>query len=174
MKLTTSLIKKIPGKVLTKINQKVGFRFITKFGTKGIINMGKLVPGVGAVIGGGLDLVETKAIGNRAFQWFFEGNYVNSEDNNDFNYEVIEIENISEIADTSDKETKNDFAEISNTVSQWIKNAGAGLSKLFSKKNKTAPDEDNLDKIKKLKELLDMGAITQEEFDEKKKELLDL
>ncbi len=30
----------------------------------------------------------------------------------------------------------------------------------------------NLDEIKKLKELLDMGAITQEEFDNKKKELL--
>lgn len=32
----------------------------------------------------------------------------------------------------------------------------------------------NLDEIKKLKELLDMGAITQEEFDTKKKELLAL
>ena len=76
MKLTTALIKKIPGKVLTKINQKVGFRFITKFGTKGILNMGKLVPGVGAVIGGGLDLVETKSIADRAYKWFFEGNFV--------------------------------------------------------------------------------------------------
>lgn len=76
VKLTNSLIKKIPGKVLTKINQKVGFRFITKFGTKGIINMGKLVPGVGAVIGGGLDLVETKVIGDRTYKWFFEGNYI--------------------------------------------------------------------------------------------------
>ena len=76
VKLTNSLIKKIPGKVLTKINQKVGFRFITKFGTKGIINIGKLVPGVGAVIGGGLDLVETKAIGDRTYKWFFEGNYI--------------------------------------------------------------------------------------------------
>ncbi|MDD6484606.1 MAG: EcsC family protein [Clostridiales bacterium] len=79
VKLTNSLIKKIPGKVLTKINQKVGFRFITKFGTKGIINMGKLVPGVGAVIGGGLDLVETKAIGDRTYKWFFEGNYIYDE-----------------------------------------------------------------------------------------------
>lgn len=79
IKLTNSLIKKIPGKVLTKINQKVGFRFITKFGTKGIINMGKLVPGVGAVIGGSLDLVETKAIGDRTYKWFFEGNYVYDE-----------------------------------------------------------------------------------------------
>lgn len=79
IKLSTSLIKKIPGKVLTKINQKVGFRFITKFGTKGIVNLGKLVPGVGAVIGGSLDLVETKAIGDRAYKWFFEGEYVYDE-----------------------------------------------------------------------------------------------
>ena len=56
--------------MLTKINQKVGFRFITKFGTKGIVNMGKLIPGVGAVIGGSLDLVETKAIGARAYNGF--------------------------------------------------------------------------------------------------------
>lgn len=79
VKLTNSLIKKIPGKVLTKINQKVGFRFITKFGTKGIVNMGKLVPGVGAIIGGGLDLIETKAIGDRTYKWFFEGEYVYDE-----------------------------------------------------------------------------------------------
>ena len=79
VKLTNSLIKKIPAKVLTKINQKVGFRFITKFGTKGVINMGKLVPGVGAVIGGSLDLIETKAIGDRTYKWFFEGNYIYDE-----------------------------------------------------------------------------------------------
>ena len=42
VKFANGLIKKIPGKVLTKINQKVGFRFITKFGTKGIINLGKM------------------------------------------------------------------------------------------------------------------------------------
>lgn len=43
VKLATGVIKKIPGKVLTKINQKVGFRFITKFGTKGIVNLGKMI-----------------------------------------------------------------------------------------------------------------------------------
>lgn len=79
VKLTNSLIKKIPGKVLTKINQKVGFRLFTKFGTKGIVNIGKLVPGVGAVIGGGLDLVETKVIGNRTYKWFFEGDYISDD-----------------------------------------------------------------------------------------------
>lgn len=65
-------LKKIPGKVLVKINQKVGFRLVTKFGEKGLVNLGKLIPGVGAVIGGGLDFVETKAIADRAYREFFE------------------------------------------------------------------------------------------------------
>lgn len=90
IKFANSLIKKIPGKVLTKINQKVGFRFITKFGTKGILNMGKLVPGVGAVIGGSIDLVETKTIGNRAYKWFFEENF--SQDSNVSDDIVVEVD----------------------------------------------------------------------------------
>lgn len=72
-KMANNLIKKIPGTALTKINQKVGFRFITKFGQKGLINMGKLVPVVGAAISGSMDLMETKIIAHRAYQWFFEG-----------------------------------------------------------------------------------------------------
>lgn len=79
VKMATSAIKKIPGKTLIKINQKVGFRFITKFGEKGVINLGKLVPGVGAVIGGGIDYVETKVIAKRAFDWFFEGDFEKEE-----------------------------------------------------------------------------------------------
>lgn len=75
VKMATGAIKKIPGKILTKINQAVGFRFATKFGSKGVINLGKMVPGVGALIGGGIDFFETKAIGNRAYSWFFEGNF---------------------------------------------------------------------------------------------------
>ena len=58
-----------------RIYAKDGFRLITKFGSTGIINLGKFVPGVGAAIGGGLDLAETKAIGNRAYKWFFEGDW---------------------------------------------------------------------------------------------------
>lgn len=75
IKLATGVVKKIPGKLLTKINQKVGFRFITKFGTKGVVNLGKMVPGVGAIVGGGLDFVETKVIADRAYRWFMLGDY---------------------------------------------------------------------------------------------------
>lgn len=88
MKFATNLIKKIPGKVLIKINQKVGFRLLTKFGSKGIINLGKMVPGVGAVVGGGFDLVETKIIANRAYKWFFEGDFSDTNKNDEA---VIEI-----------------------------------------------------------------------------------
>ena len=68
-------IQKIPGKALTKINQKIGFRFITKMGEKGIVNLGKMIPGVGAVINGGLDFAETKIIADRAYKMFFEGDF---------------------------------------------------------------------------------------------------
>lgn len=92
VKFTNRLIKKIPGKVLTKINQKVGFRFITKFGTKGIVNLGKLLPGVGAIVGGGLDLVETKIIAERAYKWFFKGDFSVKDQNGE---DMIEIDDIS-------------------------------------------------------------------------------
>ena len=90
VKFANGLIKKIPGKVLTKINQKVGFRFITKFGTKGVINLGKLIPGVGAVIGGGLDLVETKIIAKRSYKWFFEHDFSINKKDNEEDIEVYE------------------------------------------------------------------------------------
>ena len=72
-KFVMAMVKKIPGEVLTKINQKVGFRFVTKFGTKGIVNIGKAVPVVGGMISGGFDFAETKIIANRAYKMFIKG-----------------------------------------------------------------------------------------------------
>lgn len=71
-KFAVNMIKKIPGDVLTKINQKVGFKLITKFGEKGVVNLGKLVPAVGAIIGGGFNLAETRIIARRAYKVFYE------------------------------------------------------------------------------------------------------
>lgn len=72
-KVSISLIKKIPGTVLIKINQKVGFRLITKFGEKGIINLGKMIPLVGGVIGGGIDIASTNIIAKKAINVFIHG-----------------------------------------------------------------------------------------------------
>ena len=72
-KLATNMINKIPGKVLTKINQKVSGRFITKFGTTGFINLGKLVPIAGGIIGGSVDFVGTQIIAKKAYDVFICG-----------------------------------------------------------------------------------------------------
>lgn len=65
-KITISMLKKLPGTVLTKIDQKVGFRLVTKFGTKGIVNLARVVPVLGGVVGGTIDFVETKSTAEKA------------------------------------------------------------------------------------------------------------
>lgn len=72
-KVTVNLLKKLPGEVLKKINQKVGFRLVTKFGEKGAINLVKMVPFAGGVVGGAFDLVGTKLIAEKAKKVFIEG-----------------------------------------------------------------------------------------------------
>ena len=93
-KLTTSSINKISGATLTKINQAVGFRFVTKFGEKGIINLGKAVPVVGGIIGGGFDFVSTRVIANNAYRMF-----INDEETDDV--VDIETENLIEQQETA-------------------------------------------------------------------------
>ena len=68
--LAKSLVKKIPGEVIKNINQKVGFRLLTKFGEKGVINLGKCIPLVGGVIGGTVDAIGTRTIGKTAKKVF--------------------------------------------------------------------------------------------------------
>lgn len=94
-KLAQKGIEKIPGKALVKINQRIGFRFITKFGEKGLINLGKAIPVAGAVINGGLDFFETKAIANRAYKLFILGNAEIKDDMED-DKEIIDGEYVPE------------------------------------------------------------------------------
>jgi hypothetical protein len=70
MALAKEAIKKIPGEVIKAINKAVGFRLVTKFGQKGIVNLGKAVPLVGGVIGGAFDGIGTNTIGKTAKKVF--------------------------------------------------------------------------------------------------------
>lgn len=79
-KSLTAAIKKIPGAVLVKINQKIGFRFLTKFGEKGVINLGKLVPVAGGLISGGVDVASTVVISRNAIRMFIEDESPEAED----------------------------------------------------------------------------------------------
>ena len=71
-KVVINVIKKIPVEVLVKINQQVGFRLVTKFGQKGLVNFGKMMPLVGGVVGGVFDTGMTLTIGNIAKKVFSE------------------------------------------------------------------------------------------------------
>lgn len=71
-KISQAAISKIPGKVLTAINQKVGFRMITKFGSKGAVNLVQLVPVAGGLIGGTIDVASTKIIAENAITIFID------------------------------------------------------------------------------------------------------
>lgn len=90
-------IKKIPGSALVKINQKVGFRFITKFGEKGIINLGKMLPLAGGLIGGGVDVASTSIIAKNAIRMFMEG-----EDPDETLPTEAEVESIEDVEVESD------------------------------------------------------------------------
>jgi hypothetical protein len=69
-KAALALLKRLPGKILTEINKKIGFRLFTKFGEKGVINLIKVIPLAGGFIGGGVDLVSAKITAERAYKVF--------------------------------------------------------------------------------------------------------
>lgn len=70
IKLSTAALKKMPGTILVKINQTVGFRLITKFGEKGLVNLCKAVPYIGGIVGGSVDAISTYAIAKTAKAMF--------------------------------------------------------------------------------------------------------
>lgn len=73
-KMSTQLIKSISRETIVAINKQVGFRLLTKFGEKGAINLGKMIPLVGGFIGGTFDGISTNIVGNIARNTFIEGN----------------------------------------------------------------------------------------------------
>jgi len=65
-KVAMSSINNISRATITKINQAVGFRLLTKFGSTGAINLGKAVPLLGGLVGAAFDSVTTNTVGNVA------------------------------------------------------------------------------------------------------------
>ena len=63
-------IQSIPGSILIEVNKQLGFRFITKAGSTGVINLKKAVPLIGAMMGASVDTYFCKATGKLAIQNF--------------------------------------------------------------------------------------------------------
>lgn len=69
-KFTKSMLQQIPGRVFIEINKRVGFRLITKAGEKGVVNVAKMVPLIGGVVGAGFDGYFVNSCGRAAQKVF--------------------------------------------------------------------------------------------------------
>lgn len=65
-KAALAALKALPGRVLIEINKKVGFRLLTKFGQKGVVNIVRFVPLIGGVIGAGVNVAAMYSVGKYA------------------------------------------------------------------------------------------------------------
>lgn len=167
-------LKKIPQKALTKtfwypmikkICSFVGYTLTKKTLASGV---SKVVPVIGGVISGTI---------NFASMMPMTKNLNDTLDKATFDYSEAEftedLETLSkETGDVSEKE-KQDFKE---KFTEGFNKTKGIVSNIFSKigTSKEKSKDDSIEEIKKYKELLDSGIITQEEFNKKKQELLDL
>ncbi|MCL2678641.1 MAG: EcsC family protein [Clostridiales bacterium] len=93
-KVALKAINRLPAQVLIRINQKVGIRLFTTLGTKGLINLVKVVPVAGGVAGAGFDAASTRKIARHAMKAFFAG--PPAPEVPDENIEPVEGENLPE------------------------------------------------------------------------------
>lgn len=174
--IAKTTLKKLPQKALTKtfwypivkqIGKTVGVKVTKSTVAKGV---SKAIPVIGGVISGGLNFASMMPMAKRLEETLNKSVFHYSEE--EFYTDIETIENIS---DEEPEETSDTFENIKGKVTSGIKGIGSGASKLASKfSKKQQPAEDPVETLKQMKELLDLGIVTQEEFDMKKKELLGL
>lgn len=188
--IAKTTLKKLPQKALTKtfwypIVKQIGKAIGVKV-TKTTVAQGlsKAVPIVGGIISGGLNFASMMPMANRLNAAMDKACFNYSEEEMAEDIEVLEnIDAEAEEPSQPGKLSRIAGASISGIQNGWKKatsGASALLNKIQSEKPKKEPEgtlisyEEKIETIRKLKELMDEGLLTQEEFDAKKKEILEL
>lgn len=161
--LAKQALKKLPQKALTKtiyypIIKSIAKAFSVKM-TKEVFAKGiaKALPIVGGVVSGGITLATMKPMGKRLADALDEAH---------FDYTQKEFEaDWAEIIEITERE-ETELA--SNSVESNMPEADNGINVTEN------TGQDNLDKIRKAKEMLDAGIVTEEEFSALKTKLLEL
>ena len=87
--LTAKAIQRLSAVLFNRINRTVTMRLLSRFGTKSAINLGKAIPLVGGLIGGGFDAYSTQIIGDKAKEMFIlEARHM---ENGEVAVEVIDV-----------------------------------------------------------------------------------
>ena len=174
--LTTQIakttLKKLPQKALTKtfwypiikqMGKAIGIKVTKSTVAKGV---SKVIPVIGGVISGGLNFASMMPMANRLHKALDSATFNYSEE--DFEKDIIEIENFTE-----NNSVEPEGKDIKTKLAEGSKKTIDNISGFFSKKKPvTNQGVDVVETIKKLSELKESGIITQEEFENKKSELL--
>ena len=169
--IAKTTLKKLPQKALTKtfwypIVKQIGKAIGVKV-TKSTVAQGisKAVPVIGGVISGSLNFASMMPMANRLQKALDSASFGYTEE--DLEKDLSEIENVTDAEPTEEKDVKTKIVD-------GGKKALDGISSLFSKKKPTSTEQsgDVMETLKKLAELRDAGIITEEEFIQKKAELL--
>ena len=169
--LSKTALKKIPQQALTKTFWYPILKKITNFIgvhlTKTTFAQGvsKAVPVIGGFVSGGINFASLMPMANRLNDTLDKATFDYSEDEFDKDLEII-------VNPDENEEAKEKKKSVREKVSDGINNTTVGISKFISKIEKK--QKDPYEEVKKLKDLLDNDMITQEEYDKKKKQLLDL
>ncbi len=182
--LTTQIakttLKKLPQKALTKtfwypiikqIGKAVGLKVTKQTVAKGV---SKAVPVLGGIISGGLNFASMMPMANRLLAALDESCFSYTEEEFEADLEIIDsVDADAEIVD----EPSEMVTAAKEKLTQGVESVKSGFTGLLNKKpfqRKAAAEtsEDVFTAVEKLSNLKDMGAITQEEFDAKKAELL--
>jgi hypothetical protein len=146
-----ALMKTIYYPIIKKVAATIGVKITKKTFAQGI---SKAIPLIGGVISGGLTYASMKPMGTRLRNTLYES--VNNYSKDDFKKDLQEMKN--EMPDFIDAE----FTDVEDDI----------LNKTTEEKNNNNTSFSAADELLKYKQLLDMGVLTQEEFDRKKEELL--
>lgn len=176
--LAKTTLKKLPQKALTKtlwypivkqVGKLVGVKVTKDTVAKGI---SKAIPVVGGVVSGGLNFASMLPMAKRLAVSLDKANFDYTEDEIMTDYQAVQ--------DVTDEDTlvEEEKSSIKDQAAKGIQDLKSGIGSVFVKGKKKkadaaeAPEEDVFAKIEKLAQLQEMGAITQEEFEAKKTELL--
>ena len=185
-------LKKLPQKALTKtywyplikqIGKAIGVKVTKSTVAKGI---SKAIPVVGGVISGSLNFASMMPMANRLHATLEAACFGYTEE--EMNADLAEVEGIQVEEPVEAVPEPSAVEKAAGMFTSGVKNLGSGLSGMFAgakshfekpkapaAPQKEAPKESSDDifaSIEKLAKLKDLGAITQEEFDAKKADLL--
>lgn len=171
-------VKKLPQKTLTKtfwypILKKIANQIGVKMTKTTLANgVSKVVPVVGGVISASLNFASMMPMAKRLKTALEKTCFDYSEEEYNADIDALLVTDADLIEEENTFNVMDKLSEGMNFTKDSVKSIKSKLVK--SKAELKSETGDPYEEIKKLKELLDMDIITQEEFDKKKKELLNL